>query len=155
MASTFCRGRAAVGVRHPFSVEALHCSPVDSWFRRNGSIGRDSRVFCTRKRGNDILPRPRCGECSSPLSVDALHCSPVDSWCRRNEGHDKNPTFKTPLLRKSAFLLINSLVFSARGNGKQRHPAAAALRSVFVTLFRRGTTLQSGRFLVQAEQGHD
>ncbi|GFY03168.1 uncharacterized protein TNCV_4587691 [Trichonephila clavipes] len=51
MTTTSYRSRAAVGVRHLFSVEALLCCPVASW--------------CTRNDDNDILPQPRGGGCSS------------------------------------------------------------------------------------------
>ncbi|GFV66443.1 uncharacterized protein TNCV_2163191 [Trichonephila clavipes] len=51
MTTTCYRVRAAVGVRHLFSVESLLCCPVVSW--------------CTRNDGNDILPQPLGGGCSS------------------------------------------------------------------------------------------
>ncbi|GFU81240.1 uncharacterized protein TNCV_2162691 [Trichonephila clavipes] len=53
MTTTSYRSRAAVGVRHLFSVEALLCCPVVSW--------------CTRNDDNDILPQPLGWGCSSPF----------------------------------------------------------------------------------------
>ncbi|GFU81167.1 hypothetical protein TNCV_1924141 [Trichonephila clavipes] len=44
MTTTSYRSRAAVGVRHLFSVEALLCCPVVFW--------------CTQDDDNDILPQP-------------------------------------------------------------------------------------------------
>ncbi|GFY03179.1 uncharacterized protein TNCV_4587801 [Trichonephila clavipes] len=112
MTTTSYRGRAAVGVRHLFSVEELPCCPVASW--------------CTRNDDNDILPRRTAlgvrhlfpsrhysavrsllgargtmttttyrGHATKgvriPFSVEALLCCLVPSWCTRKDDNDILP----------------------------------------------------------------
>ncbi|GFV52490.1 hypothetical protein TNCV_1580091 [Trichonephila clavipes] len=113
MTTTSYASRAAVGVRHRFSVEALLCCPVASWCTRNDDndiLPRRAAVgvrhffsveallccpvasWCTRNDDNDILPQPRGGGCSSNyFSVEALLCCPVASWCTRNDDNDILP----------------------------------------------------------------
>ncbi|GFY03201.1 uncharacterized protein TNCV_4588021 [Trichonephila clavipes] len=133
MTTTSYRVRAAVGVRHLFSVEALLCCPVASW--------------CTRNDDNDILPRPRGGGCSSPFPsrhysavrsrlvargtmtttsyrgraavgvrilffVEALPCCPVASWCTRNDDNDILPQ-DTTTYRRWVFVTFSSRHYSA------------------------------------------
>ncbi|GFY03169.1 hypothetical protein TNCV_4587701 [Trichonephila clavipes] len=76
MTTTSYRVRA-VGVRHPFSVEALPCCPVAS--------------CCTRNDDNDILPLTRAVGVRHLFSVEALLCCPVASCCTRNDDNDILP----------------------------------------------------------------
>ncbi|GFV02145.1 hypothetical protein TNCV_1573571 [Trichonephila clavipes] len=140
MTTTSYRGRAAVGVRHRFSVEALLCCPVASW--------------CTRNDDNDILPQARSGGCSSPFSVEALPCCPVASWCTRNDDNDILPQRSAVGVRhffpSSNYSAVRSRL-GARGTmttTSYRSRSAEGVRHFFC----RGATQLSGRVLVHAER---
>ncbi|GFS29859.1 hypothetical protein TNIN_34881 [Trichonephila inaurata madagascariensis] len=80
--------------------------------------------------------------CSSPFSVEALHFR-SGRFLRTRTMVTIKPTFKLAFIMKSVSLKV---VVVVHAETRQRHPAADARRWVFVTLFRRGTTLYPGRF---------
>ncbi|GFX68706.1 uncharacterized protein TNCV_4695221 [Trichonephila clavipes] len=178
MTTTSYRSRAAVGVRHLFSVEALLCCPVASW--------------CTRNDDNDILPqsarrwvfvtffpsrhysavRSRLGARGTMtttqyrvrsavvgvrhlFSVEALLCCPVASWCTRNDDNDILPRRAAVGVRHlfsvEALLCCPVASWCTRNDDNDilPQPRGGGCSSPF---FRRGTTLLSGRVLVHAER---
>ncbi|GFY03200.1 uncharacterized protein TNCV_4588011 [Trichonephila clavipes] len=166
MTTTSYRGRAAVGFRILFLVETLPCCPVASWCTRNDGndilpqalSGGCSSFFPSRQysgvrlrlvaRGTMTTTsyRSRSAEGVRHFFVEAQLCSPIASWCTRNDVNFMLPRPRgggVCQIFPSLALPCCSVASWCTRNDDNDNPTATARRWVFVTFFRRGTTLQS------------
>ncbi|GFT81223.1 hypothetical protein TNCV_1998891 [Trichonephila clavipes] len=152
MTTTSYRSRSAVGIRHFFP--SAHYSAVRSRLGARGTMTTTSYGTRSAVGVRHLFPSKHYSDVRSRLSargtmtttsyrsrsavgirhffsVEAILCCPVASLCTRNDDND--------ILRH----LMPGLYCTRNVNAR---------RWVFVTFFRRGTTLLSGRVFVHAER---